>query len=80
MTMKHKINIIWGTEAVRNIEKPEKGYTQKTYTFSTEKELNCFLEGVDEANGWLEYFAYKNKKEWQEYLEFELSDGENNET
>ena len=35
--MKHKIHIIWGTEAVRNIEKPEKGYTQKTYTFSTEK-------------------------------------------
>ena len=38
-----KIRIIWGTEAVRKIEKTIKGYTDKTYTFKTENELNAFL-------------------------------------
>jgi len=50
-----KIRIIWGTETVRKIEKPIKGYTDITYSFDTEKELKAFLKGVDEANGWLEY-------------------------
>jgi len=50
-----KVRIIWGTEAVRKIEKTIKGYTDKIYTFKTENELNAFLKGVDESNGWLEY-------------------------
>ena len=39
-----KIRIIWGTETVRKIEKPIKGYTDITYSFDTEKELKDFLD------------------------------------
>ena len=52
---KNEVTIIWGTEAVRGIEKPIKGYTKIKYKFDTEDELNAFLTGVSEANGWLEY-------------------------
>ena len=57
----------------------------------TTNRLSIFVDGnnmfyAQQKNGWffdprrvLEYFAYENKKEWQEYLKFELSDGENNE-
>ena len=50
-----KITIIWGTEAVKGIDKPEEGYTKKTYTFKNEEEKNFFMRGVNEDNGWLEY-------------------------
>ena len=50
-----KITIIWGTEAVKGIDKPEEGYTKKTYTFKNEEEKKFFLMGVEESNGWLEY-------------------------
>ena len=50
-----KITIIWGTEAVKGIDKPEEGYTKKTYEFETDEQLKYFMMGVDEANGWLEY-------------------------
>ena len=52
---KNEVTIVWGTEAVRRIEKPIKGYTKIKYKFDTENELNAFLRGVDEGNGWLEY-------------------------
>jgi hypothetical protein len=55
MTKKHKVTIIWGTEAVKGIEKPIKGYTKIKYQFDTEAQLNAFLKGVSESNGWLEY-------------------------
>ena len=35
--------MIWGTEAVKGIEKPEEGYTKKTYTFDTKAEQKAFL-------------------------------------
>ena len=52
---KNEVTIIWGTEAVRGIEKPIKGYTKIKYKFNTENELDAFIKGVDEGNGWLEY-------------------------
>jgi len=52
---KHEVTIIWGTEAVRGIEKPIKDYTKIKYKFNTESELEAFIKGVDEGNGWLEY-------------------------
>ena len=64
-----KITIAWGSDLELT----------RTYVFENETQKAFFMKGVDEANGWLEYFAYENKKEWQEYLKFELSDGENNE-
>tara|TARA_R100000734_G_C3204362_1_gene21976 strand:- start:1 stop:204 length:204 start_codon:yes stop_codon:yes gene_type:complete len=60
-----KIRIIWGTEAVRKTEKPIKGYTDKTYTFKTDDELNAFLEGVSEGNGWLEYQTLEKGEKWK---------------
>ena len=30
-----KLTMIWGTEAVKGIEKPEEGYTKKTYAFNS---------------------------------------------
>ena len=50
-----KQTIVWGTEAVKGMEKPKKGYTKKTYYFDTKKEYEAFMQGVEEANGWLEY-------------------------
>mgnify|MGYP003135119510 FL=1 len=50
-----KITIIWGTETAKGIDKPIENYTKKTYQFETQAELNAFLKGVDEGNGWLEY-------------------------
>jgi hypothetical protein len=52
---KHEVVITWGTEAVRGIEKTIEGYTKVKYKFDTENELNAFLRGVDEGNGWFEY-------------------------
>ena len=40
-----KITIKWGTD------KEEK----KTYTFENKEQAKFFMDGVDEANGWLEY-------------------------
>ena len=31
-----KITIIWGTEAVKGIDKPEEGYSKKTYEFKND--------------------------------------------
>jgi len=50
-----KITIIFGTEAVKGIDPVEEGLNKKTYEFETQAELNAFLKGVDEGNGWLEY-------------------------
>ena len=55
MTKKHEVTITWGTEAVRGIEKAIEGYTKIKYKFNTESELDAFIKGVDEGNGWLEY-------------------------
>jgi len=55
MTKKPQMTIIWGTEAVKGIEKPEKDYTKKTYVFEDETQKAFFLLGVNESNGWLEY-------------------------
>ena len=52
---KNEVTIVWGTEAVRGIEKPIKGFTKIKYKFNTESELDAFIKGVDEGNGWLEY-------------------------
>ena len=41
-----KITIKWGTD--QNEE--------KTYTFDNEHDLKMFMKGVDEANGWLDYY------------------------
>ena len=41
----HKITIVWGTDREE----------EKTYSFHNKTELECFVRGVEESNGWLEY-------------------------
>ena len=47
-----QVTIRWGTE----------GNEEKTYTFNNEHDLKMFMKGVDEANGWLEYYIVEEKK------------------
>ncbi len=49
--MKH-ITIRWGTE----------GNEKKTYIFNNEHDLKMFMKGVNEANGWLEYYIVEEKE------------------
>ena len=43
------ITIQWGTVASREDNPP------KTYEFNTQAELDAFLLGIDEMDGWMEY-------------------------
>ena len=45
---KFKVKITWGVTSWGDDQ-------TKTYEFETEKEMDAFLQGVDEANGWMEY-------------------------
>jgi hypothetical protein len=45
MNKKFKVKINWG----------QTKESTKTYEFETEKEMDAFLYGVDESNGWLSY-------------------------
>jgi len=45
---KFKVKITWGVTSWGDDQ-------TKVYEFDSEKELDAFLFGVDEANGWLEY-------------------------
>ena len=47
-----KITIKWGTD--QNEE--------KTYTFDNEHDLKMFMKGVDEANGWLDYYIVNEEE------------------
>ena len=51
---KFKVKITWGVTSLGDDQ-------TKTYEFDTEKELDAFLYGVDEANGWLEYEIIEEK-------------------
>lgn len=45
---KYKVKIHWGITSLGDDK-------VKTYEFKTEKEMDAFLFGVDESNGWLSY-------------------------
>jgi len=54
MDKKHWVKIVWG----------ESEDYSDTYYFNTEEELNAFLDGVEEGNGWLSYdITNSNKRE-----------------
>jgi hypothetical protein len=44
---RHNVKIIWGSDSGNS--KP------CSYSFNTEAELEAFLLGVDESNGWMDY-------------------------
>jgi len=64
-TKPHKISILWGSV-------PEDGQEAVTYEFHTKAEYDAFVEGVEAAEGWLNYevveegFVYSNDKETDE--------------
>jgi len=43
---KYKISILWG-------QSPEDGQEAVTYKFNTSEELDAFLLGIDEMDGWM---------------------------
>src|SRR3990172_5503412 len=45
MAKKYSVTIKWGQE----------GANSGTYDFSSQKELDAFMQGVDEGVGWMEY-------------------------
>lgn len=51
---KHSVWIMWGTT-----EKP----APQKYEFATLLELNAFLEGVDQGNGWLDFEQFDTEEE-----------------
>lgn len=48
--IKHTVYIVWGSESTR-----EENSNPISYCFDTKAELDAFLLGVEEANGWMEY-------------------------
>jgi len=60
------VTIAWGERNYQN-DNPI-----TTFRFNTEKELDAFLQGVNEANGWLDYatigkgYMFNTEKEWRE--------------
>lgn len=48
MPNKPTVHVLWGGA-------PEEEATPDTYTFDTEAELNAFLLGIAEAEGWMGY-------------------------
>lgn len=64
---KHSITIIWGEQAARHYADGTTDHDQlaefgtvTTYDFETERDLNHFLKGVEEASGWLDYAIKEN--------------------
>jgi|TARA_B110000483_G_scaffold30536_1_gene37074 hypothetical protein len=59
------VTIAWGERNYQN-DNPI-----KTFRFNTEKELDAFLQGVNEANGWFDYatigkgYMFNTEKEWR---------------
>ncbi len=46
MSQQFEITLLWG-------ENPEEEDEAKTYTFATQAEIDAFMLGVEEANGWI---------------------------
>jgi len=52
MSNKNEVTMLWGQEAC-DAEKGDIGYTEITYSFKSQKELEAFMYGIDETCGWL---------------------------
>ncbi len=49
--MKVNVTIAWGSKRHREMMEQE----PITYSFGTQKELNAFMLGADESNGYMDY-------------------------
>ena len=54
------MNGLYIVKAYSYIEKQDKEDKQ-TYTFENEHDLDMFMQGVNEANGWLDYELVEEK-------------------
>lgn len=52
--------ILWGSS-------PEIGQRPSRYAFDTHAEMNAFLEGVNEASGWLDHEQFDTYAEFEAY-------------
>ena len=75
MSKQHSITIVAGEEAVRmfhgqfngeltsdNVSKLEEEGAVYDYTFDTKAELDAFILGFDDGNGWSDYTMAENDK------------------
>jgi hypothetical protein len=60
---KFKTYIIWGSHF-----EEEHAKNPCEYSFDTKAELDAFLQGVDAANGWMEYQTFDSKKEHSKWF------------
>jgi len=58
-TKEFSIMIRWGTKQTRN----DNIGCASTYSFKTEAEFDAFMQGVEEACGWLEYEVVEEEDE-----------------
>ena len=56
-----KVYVVWG-ECIDEDSKVV------AYEFATQAELDAFLQGVDAASGYLDYFASTDRQEADDYL------------
>lgn len=68
MEKKYKVKIFWGKRQANRIEEmsaneilleKDNGYDIIDYAFVTEQELQAFIMGVEQSNGWMEYNIIK---------------------
>ena len=64
--MKASVTIAWGERNSQN-DNPI-----RTFRFNTEKELDAFLQSVNECQGWFDYatigkgYMFETEKEWRD--------------
>lgn len=54
----HQVRIAWGDSL------PKDEMPVETYSFATEAELNAFMLGVSETEGWMGYTELELDEEW----------------
>lgn len=66
MAKQHQVHVLWG-------QCPEEDDKPKTYTFKTKGELDAFMLGVAEMDGWMGYRTdecindFRREQEWPQF-------------
>lgn len=55
------VTIRWGSESTQEDMYEQQGNEPSEYCFATEAELNAFLLGVDEMDGWMGYTVVEDE-------------------
>jgi hypothetical protein len=67
MIESHQVFVVWG-------ESVDKDSSVFEYKFSTQAEVDAFLLGVGESNGWFDAAIFKTKEEAASYIKEECCD------